>query len=301
VQVLIISNSKSGRGRGAKAAAEARAWLESSAGGGHTVLEVAGGPGADQPRMEREAAGSGVIVVAGGDGSVHHAAPIAMRTGVPIYHLPCGNENLFAREFGMTRSPQDLSNAIAGGRVERVDIGRFRSGDATAKHFLLMASFGPDASVVHRLAASRTRATGHLAYAKPVAAEFWRPHLPQLSVWLDGKAVVEDQRGILVIANCRRYALGIDPCHRASMTDGKLNFAFLPCSGTAGVLRWGWCCRRRIAEARGAICGEGAEIVVRSDGGASQVDGEAADVVAGDIAFRAEASVVPCLMPVSDS
>jgi diacylglycerol kinase (ATP) len=225
------------------------------------------------------------MVVAGGDGSVHHAAPVAMRIGVPIYHLPCGNENLVAREFGMTRRPQDLSRAIEHGERVVVDVGAIEasprpteSGAAephangdVPRHFLLMASFGPDASVVHRLAKSRARASGHLAYAGPVAAEFRRPHLPALSVWVDGTKLVDDRRGMLVVANCRRYALGIDPCCRADMTDGRLDVLFMPCEGRWGAIGWGWKCWRR--RTRGAIAGRGREVHVKG-GGCWQVDGE---------------------------
>jgi diacylglycerol kinase (ATP) len=259
-----------------------------------------GGPEAHHGEIEQAAREAELVVIAGGDGSVHHTAPIAMRTGAPIYHLPCGNENLLAREFGMTRVPRDLSKAIESGKRIATDVGTIGVNGGAPRHFLLMVSFGPDASVVHRLAASRTRATGHLAYAGPITAEFLRPHLPRVSVWVDGGQVVDDRRGLLVIANSRQYAFRVDPCHRASMTDGKLDVLFMPCEGRWGALRWGVRCRRRRAEACGAVAATGSEVRVRTDG-ASQVDGEShATATAGaELAFGVKPGALRCLAPPS--
>ena len=251
---------------------------------------VDGGPGSDARAIEAAAGKSDVLVVAGGDGSVHHAVPVAMKSGLPIVHLPYGNENLFAREFGMSRSTEDLSRALENGRRMAVDLGRITRGGREVGHFLLMVSTGPDASIVHRLAASRTRATGHLAYAGPMSAEFLRPHLPRMTVWVDGAKVVDGRRGILVVANCRQYAFRIDPCSRASMTDGKLDVLFMPCEGRWGIVKWGWKCRRRQAERAGAVAGSGTEVSVEaSEKPLWQVDGEAA----GDLGSKVSFSVSP--------
>lgn len=255
---------------------------------------LGGGPGMSGEELLAAARRAEVMVVAGGDGSVHHAAGAAMGAGVPLYHLPCGNENLFAREFGMTRSVRRLSERIAAGRIERVDLGRIEAA-GVSRHFLLMASFGTDASVVHRLDAVRSRATGHLAYAVPSTVEFFRPHLPELTVVADGRAVVEGRRGLLVVANCRRYALGMDPCHRASMQDGRLDYLFMPCASSLGVVAWGLRCFRRVAEKRGAVGGGAAVIEVRGKKAACQVDGEAGGWLEGEMRFTVEAGVVPVL------
>jgi diacylglycerol kinase (ATP) len=286
---LIIANPRSGRGRAARAAIAAREWLESEAGGGHQVTLVKGGPESDRNQTEEQARGAGLMVVAGGDGSVHHAVPVAMKANIPLYHLPCGNENLVAREFGMSRRSEDLSRAIAEGKVQAVDVGLIETG-GVRRHFLIMVSFGPDASIVQRLAVSRSRATGHLAYARPLAAEFVRPHLPRMTVRVDGTKLVDDRRGILVVANCRQYAFRIDPCSRASMTDGKLDVIFMPCESRWGVVGWGWSCWRRRVAQRGAVCSSGAEVEVEGEG-LWQVDGEHGETRGGRVRLSLNGSV----------
>jgi diacylglycerol kinase family enzyme len=273
----------------------------SPVGGAHEVAVMTPPEHDGVAELERRVAGSDALVIAGGDGSVYHNAPIAMRAGVPIYHLPCGNENLFAREFGMTRSEKVLGRAIAAQRTRRVDVGRM--GDSG--HFVIMASFGLDASVIHRLTKVRSRASGHLAYVGPMLAEIWRPTFPRLSVVADGKMLVEDRRGVLIIANCRQYALRLNPLHRASMTDGVLDVLFMPCESRWSVVSFAAACAMRSAERRpGAVHATARQVVVTAhEGTPYQVDGEAVvgagdgGVLRGEMRFGVDQESLTVLMP----
>jgi diacylglycerol kinase (ATP) len=220
------------------------------------------------------------LVLAGGDGTVHRTAQDAATAGVPVYHVPCGNENLFAREFGMTRDPELLISALADRRVVQADIAqadnlltsRSQAGGAV---FLLMCGIGIDASIIRRLTALRTRAIGHFAYVEPILREALSPCFPRLTVTVDGEQVIDHRSGMLIIANSRQYALRIDPAAEASMTDGLLDVVFLPCRTIAGAMRWLLISRTR-ASGRGAIRRRAKEITIRSDDDAPyQLDGDA--------------------------
>lgn len=229
--VALFANPRSGSGRAARLADETESALRAA---GHTVNRFGVGPGLPPIDMTAAVAGATVAVAAGGDGTVRSLAPACIAANVPIYHLPSGNENLFAREFGMDRGPQTLVRALGRYRVTSCDVGtctRERrddgGGQAADNHFLLMASIGPDAGVCHRLDATRTRGIGHRAYFGPVYAEFQDPAITRLRIWCDGRATAEG-RGMVVVANCRQYGMRIDPCHRASTTDGLFDVAFIP-------------------------------------------------------------------------
>src|SRR5204863_2401502 len=114
-----LSNTRSGRGLSRWAAGVFPGALRSA---GHNVAEAAVGDPAGW--LGSVLAGAGALVVAGGDGTVHRAARDAIAANVPIYQIPCGNENLFARQFGMTRSIDALLGALEQGRVVRIDIAR---------------------------------------------------------------------------------------------------------------------------------------------------------------------------------
>ncbi len=277
---------------------------ESLRGAGHTVEVRAVGPGvgpAGTPEVNAD-----VIVVAGGDGTLLHAVGAWGGTAGPVapagtqapafYHLPWGNENLFAREFAMGRDTGALAAALSEGRRERVDLGwamvmhrtgtgtEARSADGTARQrFLIMVSIGPDAGVIHRLHATRTSAGGYRAYLGPFIAKCLRPSFPRLAIRVDGREVVRSRRGLLIVANCRRYALGIDPARRADMTDGLLDVVLLPCATVTGALAWLALARLGChLRSRRAIVARGREVEVENAGSRPapvQFDGEIGPVL----------------------
>lgn len=264
----MLANPRSGRGIARRLAGDLKQLAREH---GHRckVLEVGGDERLDVRKLGRADA----LAIIGGDGTVNRSAAAAIEADAPVYQLPTGNENLFARALGMRRSPRAMIAAMELGQVRRADVGI--AGD---EPFLIMASLGPDASVVHRVARNRRRAIGHLAYVEPVIRESLAPAIPTLRVDVDGRPMVEDQRGVLIIANTREYATKLDPCPEASLFTGTLHAAFLPARSLADVLRWGVRMRRRRAdERRGAVRASGRVFSIEASTGNAfaQIDGEA--------------------------
>lgn len=83
------------------------------------------------------AAQGGVLVAAGGDGTVNCAAQAALRHGCPLGVVPMGTFNLFAREHGLPLEPAEAVRALQGGRPEGVQAGLVNS-----RVFLVNASVG---------------------------------------------------------------------------------------------------------------------------------------------------------------
>jgi diacylglycerol kinase (ATP) len=298
LRVLIVYNPRSGRGRAERLALRAEAALARA--GRFEVSCLAVGPGAEMP--PGVLGGCDAAVVAGGDGTVHHLAPALMAARTPVYHLGAGNQNLLARELGMRSRPAVLLAALSG-PPRAIDVGQTASPGACG-HFLVMCSFGPDASVVHRLDRSRTRASGHIAYAAPILAELLRPCLPRLCITVDGQRLVEGIPGILVVANSRQYALRIDPAARASVSDGLLDAVFLPCSGRLQSLAWAGRCRigRHLGHPR-VLYRQGREVVVESDRPVPfQADGErprGGGILHGSMSLTASPGALRVLAPAS--
>ena len=188
--------------------------------------------------LDAALSGIDVLVVAGGDGAVRLAAASAARAGTPIYQVPCGTENLFAREFGMTRSPHALCRAIERFATRRVDMGV-----ANGRIFLLMASVGFDADVVHDLASRRGSSISHFSYVTPIIAQLWRWRPPRLDISVDGERVVHGEPGFVVVANSRQYGWRINPAARAVMDDGMLDIAFFPGGSRRALIAWAIRCR----------------------------------------------------------
>lgn len=224
VRVSILANPKSGRGRGRRVAEKLDEALRAR---GFRVLRVPFAPHEGAATIRECALASDVMVLAGGDGTVHHALPGLIGTPAAVYHLPMGTENLFSREFLHTPRIEDVVAAVERGAVGTIDVPTVDTGDG-AKHFAIMASIGPDSSVIRRMHAFRTGPISHLDYARPIVRELLNPYLPELTIDVDGERVVLRERGLVVVANSRQYALRIDPAADADPTDGKLDVVFMP-------------------------------------------------------------------------
>ncbi len=229
MRLVVLRNSISGRAAGRRAVDELVLRL-GSAGHETNVREV----NRSMPRDEELviALRSAVaLIVAGGDGTVHHVAPLAMEAGVPLVQFPLGTENLFSREFGISSIPCILS-ALERMKPRKVDVGV-----CAARPFLLMASVGFDSCVVERVAAARRGGISHATYARHCASEFVRPRFVSLSIRVDGRVLVAERAGMVVIANSRQYAGRLNPARGASMTDGVLDVLFLPIDSRVGLVR----------------------------------------------------------------
>lgn len=218
MRITIVANPRSGRGKALGLGGELEALLLAR---GHSVFRPDLTPELD---LRAAAEGSDRLVIVGGDGTIHHAAGPAAASGVPVYHLATGTENLFARYFRMPRNPLRAVTALELDHAPRaIDLG-----SASGLPFCLMCSFGVDASTIHRVEAARGRTGGHLAYVVPVFAETFHPRPARLRISGDGRTIAEGFVGTAVVANLPAYALRVDPCPDADPHDGMLDLALLP-------------------------------------------------------------------------
>lgn len=264
---ILLVNPASGRGRGAAIGAEiARRFA--AAGTPARVVEV--GPGREVD-LKAALAGAGTVIIVGGDGTLHRALAALRSSGATVYHAPTGTENLFAREFGMT-----AAEAHSAGAERAVDLGECDLGAGGVRLFALMASVGFDAAVTRRLNARRRGAIRRSTYLGPILAEALLGRPPTLTVECDGDRIVRAQRGLLVVANSRHYAVGLNPARDAIIDDGLLDVVFLPTSGPITLAAWAAFARARAhIGRRGAIYRRARRVrVVAHTGAALQLDGE---------------------------
>lgn len=270
MRILIVCNLQSGRGRAAVVASAFEAALR-QAGHGARTLTVATDHRTDVGAALRDSRAE-VLAIIGGDGTVHGALDAAIGARVAIYHVPLGTENLFARQFGMDRSPVTLVRALEWGSVQAVDVG-----ECNGEVFALMCGVGPDAGVIHRVSRARLGSISHLSYVRPIVAEIIRPRLARLTITVDGERVAEGRRGLAVVANSRCYAMRLDPARGASMTDGVLDVVFFPARSGLGVLGWAGAARLGLHGRRRTLTYRtGRAVRIESDGAVPcQLDGEA--------------------------
>lgn len=276
MSVRILFNPHSGRSRAGLYASQLQDACRAKG------LEAGVVSASDAMESLADLAGCTALVVIGGDGTVNRALEAASRTGVPLYHFPCGNQNLFARACGHTRDVASAVQAISGGKTAKLDVGVVAPVDRIdqVRRFALMVSFGPDASVIERLCSRPRNAKGHLAYLRPVFEEaveaILHPRPAPLRIWADGKKIADDGGWLVVSAN-PEYALSLDPCSQAGGSargDGLLDVAFFPLRYRLGVLRWMVRCKFGTAGRHPAAVHCRAKAVVVEGAGPWQFDGE---------------------------
>ncbi len=295
MRVLLLNNPNSGRGTGAAMALALEAQLREH---GHSVLPLPAGPGLDPAVFTDALTRSDLLVIAGGDGTLHHALPAIIQTGIRFYHYPLGTENLFSREFGMDQRADTLLRAIQRARVRVCDAGL-----CNGRPFSLMVGVGFDAGVVERLAATRSSGTTRAEYCRHAVHELLSPRVPRLTVLVDGHTVVPGTPGMLIVANSRQYAARLDPARQANMSDGLLDVVFYPHTNAAQLA--GWLLATAAGshtDADGLISATGERVRVEMDEpGPHQIDGEAAGTspaIGASGAFGFDIRVLPGVLNV---
>jgi diacylglycerol kinase family enzyme len=273
MKILLLNNPNSGRGTNAAMAEGLSVCLREA---GHTVDRLAAGRDLDECSLRDALRAAELLVVAGGDGTLHHSLPAIIETGIALYHFPLGTENLFTREFGMDRRPETLLRAIARKEIRLCDAGKC---DGTI--FSLMVSVGFDACVVERVAAGRRGGVTRGAYVRCALQEMMRPRVPRVRVVADGQCVVDGVEGMLVVANSKQYAARLNPAAGARMSDGKLDVVFFPHRTAIGLARWVVASAGGFAASvPGVVMATAERVEVELDRETPrQIDGEAAGVV----------------------
>ncbi len=176
------------------------------------------------------AAGAGLVIAAGGDGTVRACAHALAGTGVPLAIVPRGTANLAARALGL---PARLDAALAagfGGRDRRVDLA-----EADGLPFAAMAGIGLDAAVVRGTPDLLKRRLGWLAYAAGGVTRVAGRRCV-FTLRLDGGPPLTRLARSVVVGNVGLLPGGFALLPDARLDDSLLDVGILAPAGAAG---WG--------------------------------------------------------------
>jgi diacylglycerol kinase (ATP) len=217
---------------------------------GVTEIEVreAGQPaGIREASAAAVAAGSELVVLAGGDGTVRDAVGPLAGTGIPVGIVPCGTGNLYATAVGIPRDLDEAIAAIRSGSPLPHDVGEVRLVPATVDgepaaepvvtSFVVACGTGFDARLIAATSREAKRRYGVAAYF--IAASRLLGHLePQPTILMVDGVRSELESVVVLVANCGeaipgrlRPRLPIDP------DDGLLHVFVLPMGGVLGGIR----------------------------------------------------------------
>ncbi len=178
------------------------------------------------------AARAGLVLAAGGDGTVTACATALAGSGVPLAVLPCGTGNLLARNLGLPLRLRDALRMALNGTDRLLDVGV-----ANGRPFLVMAGAGFDARALDGSAALKRR-LGWAAYYL-AALPHLRDQPMRVSLQADDGAAVGRRASALVVGNVGALPGGFPLLPDADPGDGLLDAVLLTAGGIPGWIAVG--------------------------------------------------------------
>ena len=163
---MIIYNPRAGKlGRGGHGPLQRGIEILERDGHQVTVAPTTGPRTAGVIAREYVERGAGLVLVAGGDGTINEAAEGLLGSEVPLGILPGGTANVLATEMMLGSRMERVAARLGHCRPCRIAVGHVTcEGGSVSRHFLLMAGIGLDAHIVYRVSGPLKAATGKFAY-----------------------------------------------------------------------------------------------------------------------------------------
>lgn len=223
--------------------------------------------------------GVDTIVVAGGDGSVNEAVEGLSTLARPpaLAIMPAGTANVLAWDLGIPRAPERLARLILAGCTAPL-----HHGVANGRPFVLMASAGFDAAVVHAVPLALKRRFGKFAFVAVALKLANRPRLPDLHVTAGAKRIT---CRLAVVTNAARYGGPFRVCPGESPLQPGLHLIAVKVESALGLARLGAALvLGRIARTRGVEIHRVQQVRIDADEPVPcQVDGDTFGVTPLDI------------------
>jgi diacylglycerol kinase family enzyme len=186
---------------------------------------------------EALAAGAGVILAAGGDGTVRAVAErLAQdKARAELAIVPLGTGNLLARNLAIPIG--DIAGALArafDGEPRTIDLGWVEAdidGVAARHAFVVMAGFGIDAHMIVETDDDLKSKVGWLAYLESLGRAFNASEVVEIELGVDGAAPERTAGHTLLVGNCGTLQGGITLLPDADPSDGELDLLLLSAEG----------------------------------------------------------------------
>jgi diacylglycerol kinase (ATP) len=184
----------------------------------------------------------GLLIVAGGDGTINDAVNGLGRAGFPegvtLGILPAGTGNDLAATLAIPDDPELAKDVIRQKRERRLDVARVRSEGVGERFFINVATGGLGAEISDANDEELKKRWGKLSYLRAsleVARNF---DVRELSLYLDG----EERRVKAVniaVGNCRYTGGGWPATPKANPEDGLLDVVVIETVGAGELFELG--------------------------------------------------------------
>ncbi len=181
----------------------------------------------------------GMLIVAGGDGTINDAVNGLGKAGFPedvtLALLPAGTGNDLAATLDIPANPEEAEAVIRQSRVRTLDVARVRSEGVGERFFINVASGGLGAEISDANKEELKKRWGKLSYLRAsleVARNF---DVREITLSLDG-----EERGVravnIAVGNCRYAGGGWLAAPKANPEDGLLDVVVIETLGLTEVL-----------------------------------------------------------------
>lgn len=210
MRILLISNTNARRGKEPLDPA-----LEVFARAGIAVTHASASGGRDIPSLiAAHVEDIDAVVLAGGDGTIHDAAPALIASGLPLGILPRGTANDLARAVKLPLDLVAAAEVIAAGATKPVDVG-----EVNGKFFFNVAHIGLGAALAGTLSKRMKKRLGPFAYAVAAAAALFTLRPFRCEIHSAGERLVVRAFGVAV-GNGRHFGGSGIVAEDAEIDDG---------------------------------------------------------------------------------
>jgi YegS/Rv2252/BmrU family lipid kinase len=273
---VLIYNPRAGKfGRGGMAPLDRAVKILEGNGHRVTVAPTTGPGTAGAIVREHIARGAGLIVVAGGDGTINEAVEGMVHSQVPLAILPAGTANVLAMEMKLGSGLEHAANRLEECRPQRIPVGRLVcDGGRVARHFMLMAGIGLDAHIVYHVNGAVKARIGKLAYWL-AGWSLLGKRLEHFSVEAGGK---RGECSFALITKVRNYGGDFEIARNVSLLDDEFEVVLLQGRSTLRYVKYfAGMALNRLTGMKGATVLRAARVTLSPPEGSRisvQIDGE---------------------------
>ena len=269
----IVANPIAGQGKGRATAERVRQSLE--------LAEIQSTVIFDLPTVNRdELASAEAIVAIGGDGTLRAVAGRfldALDTIPPLLPVPMGTANLMGRHLGIDWRAADLGERIVQS-LKRGKISMLDAAEVNGQLFLLMASVGVDAQVIHEMDHLRRGPINYVSYVLPAALAITNYRYNALEVIVDEEEIFSSAPAMAMVANISEHGVGFPLAPDARPDDGMLDIVVIPVHSPVDAMqKFLHAAAGEHLLIEGVVYTRGKRIEIRSEKAAPiQIDGDSA-------------------------
>lgn len=131
------------------------------------------------------AAGRGMVMVCGGDGTINEAVNGLAGSKIPLAVLPAGTANVLAKELGIPWQIPRAAGLVARAEPRRIALGWAGApppGPPAGRYFISVGGAGPDGAIIYALNPALKQRLGQLAFWMEGARQLGRYRFPLFRV-----------------------------------------------------------------------------------------------------------------------